>query len=113
VHEGNAKENGYEPRRLGFERAIGSDPGRGAQRRNAPLKLFRFYVVRFRWNDSPHPSPRIWVIASPPWNKMNVAVHHSLTGDLPAIGSYVKTRNGRVRFANKGPRFRNQLATST
>jgi len=42
-----------------------------------------------------------------------VAVHHSLTGNLSAVDSYVETRHGRVRFANKGTRFRNQPVTST
>ena len=37
-----------------------------------------------------HSSSRIGVVARPPRNEMNVTVHHSLTGDLSAVDSYVK-----------------------
>jgi hypothetical protein len=51
------------------------------------------------------------VITRSPWNEMNVAVHHSLTGDLSAVDSYVKAHHGRVRFANHGTRFGEQPVT--
>jgi DNA-binding transcriptional LysR family regulator len=38
-----------------------------------------------------------WVIARPPWNKMNVTVHHSLTGNLSAVDSNVKAHHSRIR----------------
>jgi hypothetical protein len=98
--------------RFSFNRAIGSDPGRGIQKRNA-LKLFRRDVVRLRWNDSSHASPRIRVIIHPSGNKMNVTVHHSLTSDLPAIDSYVEPRHRMIRLANKQARVSNQALRAT
>ena len=66
-----------------------------------------------RWNHSSHPSPWIRMIARPPRNKMNVTVHHSLTGDLSTVESHIEAHHSRVRFANKGTRFHNQPVTST
>jgi len=53
------------------------------------------------------------MIARPPRNKMNVTVHHSLTGDLSTVESHIEAHHSRVRFANKGTRFHNQPVTST
>jgi hypothetical protein len=53
------------------------------------------------------------VIARPPWNEMDVTVHHSLTGNLSAVDSYVKAHHGRIRFANNRARFRNQPVTGS
>jgi hypothetical protein len=40
------------------------------------------------------------MIARPPWNKMNVAMHHSLTGGFAAIDSHVEAGHSRIRFGN-------------